>query len=61
MAAHTRPIERVVRIQAVYTPPPNRGRGYAGACVGALSAQLRNAGNRCVLYTDLANPISNSV
>lgn len=61
MAAHTRPIQGVVRIQAVYTPPPNRRRGYAGACIGALSAQLHDAGNRCILYTDLANPVSNSV
>jgi uncharacterized protein len=61
MAAHTTALEGVVRIAAVYTPPELRKRGYAGACVGRLSAQLRDKGYQCMLYTDLGNPISNSI
>lgn len=61
VAAHTVPVGGVTRIQAVYTPPAMRWRGYAGACVSALSARLHEAGHRCILYTDLANPVSNKL
>lgn len=61
VAAHTSPVCGVTRIQAVYTPPPLRCRGYAGACVSALSARLQDAGHRCILYADLANPDSNKL
>lgn len=61
MAAMTPNMEGVVRIYGVYTPPENRQRGYAGACVGHLSALAENRGHACMLYTDLGNPVSNSV
>jgi uncharacterized protein len=61
LAANSEPVEGVVRVQAAYTPPERRNRGYAGACVGELSKRIRNGGYRCILYTDLGNPISNSV
>jgi GNAT superfamily N-acetyltransferase len=61
VAAHTVPVGGVTRVQAVYTPPARRGRGYAQACVAALSARLQDAGHRCILYTDLANPVSNKL
>ena len=61
MAANSEPVEGVVRVQAVYTPPEMRNRGYAGACVGNLSRRMQEAGYRCILYTDLGNPTSNSV
>jgi predicted GNAT family acetyltransferase len=61
MAANSEPVEGVVRMQAVYTPPEKRNRGYAGACVAGLSGRLREAGHHCILYTDLGNPTSNSV
>ena len=49
-------------IASVYTPPYFRGRGYASACVASLSQQQLDKGfTRCVLYTDLANPTSNSI
>ena len=54
-------VHGVARIQAVFTPPEHRGRGYAGACVAALSQQVLDRGDRCILYTDLGNPTSNSV
>ena len=61
MVAHTDAVEGVVRMQYVYTPREKRKRGYAGACVAALSKQLLDAGQRCALYTDLGNPVSNSI
>ncbi len=61
MAANSEPVEGVLRVQAVYTPPDRRNRGYAGACVGDLSRRMRNEGYGCILYTDLGNPTSNSV
>lgn len=61
MAVARKPTQGVVRIAGVYTPPGMRKRGYAAACVHALSNHMRDAGFRCVLYTDLANPTSNSI
>jgi len=49
------------RVGFVYTPPDQRGRGYATAAVAALSRQLLAAGRFCVLFTDLANPTSNGI
>jgi len=61
MAVSSKPIAGVVRLSAVYTPKVHRGRGYAGACVHAVSSRFINAGYRCILYTDLGNPTSNSI
>jgi hypothetical protein len=50
------------RIGPVYTPPGDRGSGYAGALTAAASQDQLDRGARfCVLLTDLANPVSNSV
>jgi ribosomal protein S18 acetylase RimI-like enzyme len=61
MAVIREPVCGVVRLSGVYTPPEKRKHGYAEACVRALSKQLRDAGHRCILYTDLGNPTSNSI
>jgi hypothetical protein len=61
MAGHTQAVGGVVRIQAAYTPPERRNAGYGSACVAALSKQLHDQGHRCILYTDLGNPISNFI
>jgi GNAT superfamily N-acetyltransferase len=61
VVGHRPALADVVRVGPVYTPPPLRRQGYAGAAVAAVSAQAVAAGHRCVLYTDLANPTSNSV
>jgi uncharacterized protein len=61
MAVSRKPTQDVVRISGVYTPPEKRNRGYAAACVQALSEHLRGFGDRCILYTDLGNPTSNSI
>jgi len=51
-----------IRIGAVYTPPELRGRGYASACVAAVTQAQFDRGRRfCFLYTDLANPTSNKI
>ena len=55
------PAEGVVRVGPVYTPLELRGRGYASALVATVSADVRAAGHRCILYTDLLNPTSNSI
>jgi hypothetical protein len=50
------------RIGPVYTPPELRGRGYASALTAALTQRLLDGGLRfCFLFTDLANPTSNSI
>lgn len=57
-----RPCPPVARVGQVYTLPEHRGRGYAGALVGQVSAQLQEWGCASVyLFTDLANPTSNGV
>jgi uncharacterized protein len=51
-----------IRVGPVYTPPDLRGRGYASALTAALTQRLLDSGRRfCFLYTDLANPTSNSI
>jgi len=57
VAGYAGPSRHGVRVGPVYTPPEYRGRGYAGACVAALSRRLLAGGRRfCMLFTDLANP-----
>jgi len=62
MAGYSGPTPNGIRVGYVYTPPQLRGRGYASACVAALSQFLRDAGCRhCFLFTDLSNPTSNRI
>ena len=62
MAASARPTKRAIAVNGVYTPREWRHRGYATACVAALSELLLRRGfELCVLYTDLSNPTSNSI
>jgi hypothetical protein len=62
MVASTRETRSGCAINTVYTPPQFRRRGYATAAVATLSETLLEAGRRfCCLYTDLANPTSNSI
>jgi predicted GNAT family acetyltransferase len=62
MAGFGGPTPNGIRVGPVYTPPELRGHGYASALVGELTARLL-AGERslCFLFTDLANPTSNSI
>jgi predicted GNAT family acetyltransferase len=52
----------VSRIGPVYTPPEQRGRGYARALVATVSRARLEAGDTATcLFTDLANPVSNAI
>jgi GNAT superfamily N-acetyltransferase len=51
----------VARIGPVYTPGEFRRRGFAGAAVAEVSANLRANGERVCLFTDQANPTSNKI
>lgn len=62
LAGSAGPTPTGIRVGPVYTPPDRRRRGYASACVAALSQALLDSGRqRCFLFTDLANPTSNSI
>ena len=62
MAKISRELHTVCVVGMVYTPPYFRGRGYATSCVAAVSQSGLDRGfAKCVLYTDLANPVSNSI
>lgn len=62
MAAEVARTPNGARVGYVYTPPAWRGRGYASACVAALSQLILDSGAQfCFLYTDLANPTSNAI
>ena len=61
MAGFGGPTPNGNRVGPVYTPPELRGRGYATACVAELTARLLNEKRFVFLYTDLANPTSNSI
>jgi predicted GNAT family acetyltransferase len=57
MAVRTRLTRKGISIGPVYTPPEQRRRGYATACVGELSRLLLAAGREfCALFVDRANP-----
>jgi predicted GNAT family acetyltransferase len=54
--------DAVARISMVYTPPEDRGHGYAKAVVANLSEMQLKAGKKmCCLYADARNPVSNSI
>ncbi len=62
LAGVTRQVAGMVRIGPVYTPPRWRGRGYASAATAEVSrAALAAGADEVLLYTDLANPVSNSI
>ena len=62
MAAIVRESPNTTSISIVYTPPHQRGRGYAARIVAALSQARLDAGKKaCNLYTDLSNSTSNGV
>lgn len=56
------PIDGMSRVGPVYTPPDLRGHGYGSAVTAAVSGWARDAGaEHVLLFTDLANPTSNSI
>lgn len=61
LAGLSDPMADVVRVGPVYTPPERRNCGYATSLVATVSRGVRCGGHRCILYTDLGNPTSNSI
>jgi len=62
LATASAPTPNGIRIGPVYTPPEERGRGYARALTAAASQDQLGRGRRfCFLFTNLANPVSNRI
>lgn len=62
MAARARPTRHGVAVNLVYTPPNERRRGYASACVASLSRLLLDSGWAfCTLFTDRTNATANHI
>jgi predicted GNAT family acetyltransferase len=62
MAGYTRIMQSAIGVAFVYTPPYYRRKGYASSCVAQISQLALEKGfERCILYTDLLNPTSNSI
>ncbi|MEO1258969.1 MAG: GNAT family N-acetyltransferase [Bacteroidota bacterium] len=61
MAAASRPSRNGIAINYVYTPAEFRGHGYATAVVGKLTELMLKKYRFCSLFTDQANPTSNSI
>ncbi|WP_127533169.1 GNAT family N-acetyltransferase [Paenibacillus kobensis] len=62
MAGYTREMQTAIGVAFVYTPPYERRKGYASSIVAQISQLALDKGfTKCVLYTDLANPTSNSI
>lgn len=62
MAATVRPLEHGDAINAVYTPPQHRGKGYCQNTVAAVCQEkLKEGKEYCTLFVDKKNPISNRV
>ncbi|RJL30322.1 GNAT family N-acetyltransferase [Bailinhaonella thermotolerans] len=62
MAAASTPVAGMSRVGHVYTPPEFRRRGYGAAVTHAVTlAALAAGAEDVVLFTDLANPTSNSI
>jgi predicted GNAT family acetyltransferase len=60
VAAIVRRLQHTGAISSVFTPPEQRGRGYAGSVTAAVADRIFAEGRSAVcLHTDLRNPISN--
>src|SRR5271156_3247893 len=51
----------VARVGPVYTPPAQRGCGWASNAVAEISRRIQAEGARVCLFTDQANPTSNKI
>lgn len=62
MALSNRPAFTTITVSGVYSPLECRNKGYASACVASLSQYLLDKGYKSInLFTDMANPVSNSI
>ncbi|HEY6424251.1 MAG TPA: GNAT family N-acetyltransferase [Pseudonocardiaceae bacterium] len=56
------PVVAMSRIGPVYTPPQHRGQGYGTAVTASAASWAQQAGaEHVLLFTDLANPITNTI
>ncbi len=61
-ASASAPVAGMSRIGPVYTEPRHRGHGFGSAVTAAAAAwALRSGARDVVLFTDLANPVSNAI
>lgn len=51
----------VARLVFVYTPVEYRGHGFASRLVAEVAQAVLDAGSRCILFTDMANPTSTAI
>jgi predicted GNAT family acetyltransferase len=51
----------VRRVGPVFTPARHRRRGYGSDVTASVSQAVLGAGERCILYTELANATSNGI
>ncbi len=62
IAAYAPMTETSARVGLVYTPDPEREKGYASACVANLSQHILNSGKKwCCLFANNTNPTSNKI
>lgn len=62
MAGGSSPLHGMCRIGPVFTPKDQRGRGYGSGVTAAMTRWALDDGAREVLlYTDVANPVSNAI
>ena len=62
LASVSAPAVGVARVGPVFTPPAERGHGYAAAVTAAAGADaLAGGASEVVLYSDLANPTAGRV
>lgn len=59
MAASAYQTDRLQAVNAVYTAPAHRCKGYAARVVGAVCTRIIETGRQPMLYADAANPASN--
>ncbi|GAA4006127.1 GNAT family N-acetyltransferase [Allokutzneria multivorans] len=61
-AQASKPVGGMSRVSFVYTPPEQRGNGYASGITAAMSSWAAGAGADCVvLFTVIDNPVSNAI
>ncbi|WP_406232682.1 GNAT family N-acetyltransferase [Nocardia sp. NBC_01009] len=61
LAAHQAPVYGWSRIGPVYTPPAERGHGYAGILTAHVAHTLRTEGIDVCLFADIDNPTANKI
>ncbi len=61
LVGHQKAVFGATRVGPVYTPPADRGHGYASALTAHVTQHILAAGSEACLYTDLANPTSNKI